>query len=123
MNNKIYKRKITVPIYEAVVNLCIVERMEDMQEYLDKRVKGAIDVLGAVGCVFDMFTKNGPEYFIVFMGSEVSHNLIAHEVHHLAIKITRDINITDEETTAWLVGYLTENLYKILKKRNYNIDQ
>lgn len=123
MAGKIFKRKIAVPIYSTHANLCVVANMEDMQTYLDKRVKGMVDVLGADGCVFEMFTTKGVEYFIVLVEDRLSHNLIAHEVYHLGVKIAGDINISDEESVAWLVGYLTEHIYKILEAKNYKIDK
>ena len=123
MSEKIVKHKIPVTIYNTVVNLCIVQNIDHMQDYLDKKVKGAIDVSGADGCVFDLFTNTGVEYYIVLVEDALSHNLIAHEVYHLATKISSDINITDEESVAWLTGHLTEYIYKGLKKKKYNIDK
>ena len=48
----------------------------------------------------------------------LSHNLLAHEIFHLTHMITKDIDINDEESQAWLNGYLTEQVYKILNKKN-----
>lgn len=123
MSNKIQKRKLKVPIYEAVVNICIVENIDDMQAYLDKKTKGLIDVSDSEGCVFDWYTPTGIEYYIVFVAGKLSHNLVAHEVYHLACRLMRDVNINDEESVAWLLGYVTENIYKVLKAKNYKIDK
>lgn len=121
MAEKFYKTKVKVPIYNTHANLCVVKEMEDMQYYLDKKVQGTIDVLGADGCVFDIYTTNGMEYYIVFVESRLSHNLVAHEIYHLGVKITTDVNIIDEESTAWLIGFLTENVYKVLQKKEFKI--
>jgi hypothetical protein len=121
MADKFYKCKINVPIYNTNAMLCVVKDMEDMQIYLDKKVKGTIDVIGADGCVFDIYTTKGLEYYIVLVEDRLSHNLIAHEIYHLGVKITTDVNIVDEESTAWLIGFLTENIYKVLEKKEFKI--
>lgn len=47
----------------------------------------------------------------------LSHNTIAHEVFHAVMKITEDRDIKDEEAQAWLVGHITGDIYKFLKKK------
>ena len=123
MASKIFKRKIPVSIYSRYANLCVVKNMEDMQAQLDKKCNGMIDVLDADGVVFELFSSKGHEYYIVLVEEQLSHNLIAHEVFHLAVKMTSDIEIKDEESTAWLIGYLTEEVYRVLKSKNYNIKE
>lgn len=122
MAAKMFKRKILVSIYSRIANLYVVDKIEDMQHYLDKKTKGMIDVLESDGCVFDLFSeKHGLEYYIVLVKERISHNLIAHEVYHLATKMSRDIDIKDEESVAWLTGYLTETIYKVLKSKDFSI--
>ena len=121
MAAKIFKKKINLAIYEAVVNLRVVDSMQDMQDYLDKKTKSLVDVTDSYGCVFDLPGAKGLEYYIVYEKDKLTINLISHEVYHLAIRILTNINITDEESTAWLVGYLTETIYKVLRQKNYNI--
>ena len=122
MATKIFKSKMTVDLYNSIISLCIVESMDDMQNYLTRK-KQFIDVSNAEGCVFEMYTEKGVEYYIVFEQKHLSHNLIAHEVHHLAMKVVAGAGVTDEESTAWLVGFLTEKIYKKLKAKNYNVDK
>lgn len=118
-----FKKKLSVSIYNTVVLLYVVDSMDDMQVYLDKKVNGLIDVSDSDGCVFDMNGLKGIEYYIVFVKDKLSHNLIAHETFHLGVKITSDINIKDEESIAWLVGHLTEKIYKILRQKKFNIEE
>jgi hypothetical protein len=35
--------------------------------------------------------------------------------------MSRDIDIKDEESVAWLTGYLTETIYKVLKSKGFSI--
>lgn len=121
MAAKIFKKKINLAIYEAVVNIRVVDSMQDMQDYLDKKTKSLVDITDSCGCVFDLQGVKGLEYYVVYEKDKLTINLISHEVYHLAVRILTNINITDEESTAWLVGYLTETIYKVLRQKNYNI--
>jgi len=60
-------------------------------------------------------------YYVVFSTNSVSHNLIAHELYHLVCSICDYRNIEEEESRAWLCGYLTEMFYKFLDKKNITI--
>jgi hypothetical protein len=117
-----FKKRISLPIYETVINLYVVPTIDHMQAYLDKK-SAPIDVSDSYGCVFDLYGKNGTEYYIVYVEDKLSTNLISHEVYHLAVRILSAINITDEESTAWLVGHLTEKIYRVLRQKKYNIKE
>lgn len=118
-----FKKRISLPIYETEINLFVVPTMERMQAYLDRKPGVLIDVLDSYGCVFDLTEKNKREYYIVYVEDKLSINLISHEVYHLATRILTDISITDEESTAWLVGHLTEKIYRVLRQKKYNIKE
>jgi hypothetical protein len=92
--------------------------MEELQQYVFKRKKANIDVLDTHGVVFNW---GSAEYVIAFKEDSLSHNLIAHEMLHMVMAITNDISIEDEESQAWLVGHLTEHVYKILNKKKFVI--
>jgi hypothetical protein len=49
------------------------------------------------------------------------HNTIAHEVFHAVMKITEDRDINDEEAQAWLVGHISGDIYKFLKRKKIEI--
>jgi hypothetical protein len=54
------------------------------------------------------------------------HNLesrkgIGHEIFHAVNTIQRDREITDEESGAWLIGYVSEFVYKFLKKKKIEV--
>lgn len=57
-------------------------------------------------------------YAIIVEQRSLSHNLIAHEVCHVVHRITQDREIVDEETMAWLTGFISEEFYKFIKKVN-----
>ncbi len=118
--SKIFKKTLQIPIYNTSVNVFVVEHMDYMQEYLDKK-KVAVDVSGCDGCVFQLSNDDKFQYNIVFQKDKLSHNLIAHEIFHLGTDMTQDIEIREDESRAWLVGYLSQEIYKLLIKEDFTI--
>lgn len=109
---------IKVPLYECKVILIVTTTMEELQQYVMKKKKANVDVLETHGVVFNW---GNAEYVVALKEGSLSHNLIAHEMLHMVMAITNDIAIEDEESQAWLVGYLTEQVYKILNKKKFVI--
>ena len=112
------KTTIKVPLYECKVILIVTSTMEELQQHVRKRKKANVDVLDTYGVVFNW---GNAEYVLALKEDSLSHNLLAHEIFHLTMAITTDIDIVDEESQAWLNGHLTENVYKALKKKNFAI--
>ena len=111
---RLYKKKFPVSIYETSVTVFVVDDISDMENYLRKN-KLISDIANSDGCVLQVPRPEGVEYFIVYVKNAISHNLIAHEIFHLAKNLAGAINIDDEESVAWLVGHLSEKIYSILK--------
>jgi hypothetical protein len=61
------------------------------------------------------------QYHLIIDLSFFSHNTIAHEVYHAVVRITEDRDVVDEETQAWLCGFLTEQIYLFAKKKKLEI--
>lgn len=112
------KTIIKVPLYECKVLLIVTSSMEELQQHVMKKKKATVDVLDTYGVVFNW---GNAEYVLALKEDSLSHNLLAHELFHLTMAITTDIDIVDEESQAWLNGHLTENVYKVLKKKNFAI--
>lgn len=117
---KIYKKLLPIPIYNTSVNVFVVEHMDYMQENLERQGH-AIDVSGCDGCVFQLSKDDRFQYNIVFQKDKLSHNLIAHEIFHLGTNMTKDIEILEDESRAWLIGYLSQEIYKILLAQGLTI--
>ena len=60
-------------------------------------------------------------YYLLLDNSYLTHNTIAHEIFHAAVRITEDRAITDEEAQAWMAGHITESLYKFLDKKKLQV--
>lgn len=114
----ISRSSFKIPLYEAKVIILVATDMGELQEYILKKTKMVANLADTHGCVF---LWGDGEYVLTLREGSLSHNLIAHELFHLTLHVTNDIDIEDEESQAWLVGYLTENVYKILKKKNFVI--
>lgn len=115
----ISRSKFKIQLYEASVVLLVAKSMETLENMVKKKTKSNnLDIKDTYGCAFSW---GNSEYILALHEESLSHNLIAHEIFHLAIMITNDIDIEDEESQAWLIGYITEQVYKILKKKNFVI--
>lgn len=66
--------------------------------------------------------KHSCIYWIVLKHESISHGLIAHEIVHLSNMIMEDRDIkpdyNNDESQAYLVEWLTESVYKVLKRLN-----
>jgi hypothetical protein len=60
-------------------------------------------------------------YYLIIEQKYLSHNTIAHEIYHAVVRITEDRDVVDEETQAWLCGFLTEQAYSFIKKKKLEI--
>ena len=61
------------------------------------------------------------KYYVILDKSSISHNTVAHELYHACVRITEDREIADEESQAWLIGYLASNMYKFLDSKKIKI--
>ena len=64
---------------------------------------------------------NMNKYYIFYHTDFLSHNTIAHELYHVVRNLTQDRDIKEEESQAWVVGYLTEEVYKFIKKKKLEL--
>lgn len=64
-----------------------------------------------------MLSPSMTHYYIIIDEDCLTHNTIAHEVHHTVVRLLGDRDIFDEETSAWMAGHLSEFIYKFLDKK------
>ena len=60
-------------------------------------------------------------YHLLIDSKYLTHNTIAHEIYHTTVRITEDRDVTDEETQAWLCGYITDAVYKFIDLKKIEI--
>lgn len=110
---------VQLPMYNCKVVMTVVEnvKLEVEKLYKKHKIKEEFDdeAEGAV-VMPDMDT-----YYLMLGQSYLTHNTIAHEIFHAAVRVTEDRGIADEEAQAWLGGHLTGHLYKFLDKKKLPI--
>lgn len=117
-----FKRVTTTvkfPTYGCKLIIAVVENVRIEAEKLYKKYKindeFEHEAEGAL-VMPDMET-----YHLLLDKSYITHNTIAHEIFHAAVRITEDRGITDEEAQAWMAGHITETLYKFLEKKKLQV--
>ncbi len=111
------KVKIDIPIYFGYLVIIFSDdvkavsdkfKLELTKEYVPAYVQKMRD------------KENVSQYFMVFHTKHIDHTIIAHEVTHCAnwIFFDRGINFDylNDEPYAYLVGWITEMVYKYAKK-------
>lgn len=112
----ITKTTIKLPMYECSIIIMIVDSVSEEADKLYKKFKIDLDFGDeAEGAL--LFLESD-KYHLLFHKEFLSHNTIAHEVFHAAVRVTEDRDVVDEEAQAWLTGHITELIYKFLEKKN-----
>ena len=114
-----YNKKFKLPTYACSVEIIITDKLSDEVNKIYKKHKFEdkfTDVAEGVVITIDI-----DKYYIILSTKYLSHNTIAHEVYHAAVRITEDRSISDEEAQAWLAGHLTEEVYKFIEKKKLTI--
>ena len=112
------RKKINIDVFSRSLEFIITEDMIKEIEFLKKRDKIDLDLVDAEGiCI----PGNNGKYYILIHKSCVSYNTISHEIFHASSGICEDINIEDEETKAWVCGYLSGSIYRHLAEQNITI--
>lgn len=111
--------KIKLDTYNCVVNFIVTDRMSQTLKGIYKKYKIQEDVDGeAEGLVVTIDISN---YYLLIDGSFLTHNTIAHEVFHVAVKMSESREIYDEESQAWIAGYIASGIYKFLDKKSLKV--
>jgi hypothetical protein len=117
-----FKRVTTTvkfPTYSCKLVIMVVDNVRIEADKLYKKYK-INDEFGdeAEGA---LVMPNIETYHLILDKSYLTHNTIAHEIFHAAVRITEDRGITDEEAQAWMAGHITETLYKFLDKKKLQV--
>lgn len=68
-----------------------------------------------------MMTNDLDCYYLILNEKYLTYNTITHETFHVAMHMTRDRGIMEEESQAWLVGYINQAVFKILDQKKLPI--
>lgn len=110
------QKKISIKAFGCDVLLMLTDRLHLVEKQIHKKYKTmekpcedgeAEGVTISVG--FDL-------YVMILDMKHISYNLVGHEVFHVVHRITQDREISDEETMAWLTGYLCEEVHGFINR-------
>lgn len=114
-----HTKRIKLPMYNCTVHCIITDVMDAVVDRIYKKYKLERDVSGAAEGM--VLCPDIPDYYLLIDINYLSHNTIAHELHHVVIKLTEDRGIIDQETQAWIAGHLAGTLYKFLHQKNISV--
>jgi hypothetical protein len=112
---------IALEMYNCKLTVVIADNIEAESKRIYKKfkVKQEEDEDGeSEGMVFSIDLD---KYFLLIETKYLTHNTIAHEIYHAAVRITEERGITDEEAQAWLTGHITGSIYKFLYKKKFKV--
>jgi hypothetical protein len=112
-------KSIKIPMYNCSVQIIITDDLIKTVNGLYKKYK-IDDVFtdSAEGC---FLTTDIDLYILCLDTKYITHNTIAHEIFHAVTKLTIDRDINDNENQAWLCGWLTEQIYKFIEKKQLTV--
>lgn len=118
--NRMTKRKtIKLQTYNCNLIVIVTDELKSVVNGIYKKLKHKETFdQEAEGILITIDIDN---YYVVFDTEYLSHNTIAHELYHAVVKVTEDRDIIEEEAQAWLMGYLSEVVYKYIQKNSFKI--
>jgi hypothetical protein len=112
-------KTINLDIYGCKVHFVLSDDIDKDIKRISKRNKVKFKLDYEVEGIVFYFDIN--EYYLLINSNYLTHNTLSHEIFHLVNKVTKNRDITDEESQAWLCGKITEDIYKHLNKNNIEI--
>lgn len=112
-----HTKKIRVNAFECEVLLVLTDGVHSAEKWIHKKynTKETATEEGLAEGV--SITVSFNLYVIILDSNMISHNLIGHEVFHIIKRITEDREITDEETSAWLMGFMLQEIHNFIDKK------
>jgi len=112
--------KIKIDFLKSDIYFYIVSDIKKkIKTLLKKRNEQMHDYDGDAAAV--TFCLKNADYFIIIKDKYITNYYISHEILHVTEHILNDSSIKDEETKAYIVGYITEKIYNFLISKNIKI--
>lgn len=112
-------KKIKLATYNCNLIIIITDQLTSEVNNIYKKLNHNDSFQGEAEGV--LLTLDIDNYYLLYDVQYLSNNTIAHEIYHAVVKVTEDRDIVDEESQAWLCGYLAEEVYKYIQKNNFKI--
>ena len=109
-------KKIKVNTYNCTILFVVTTEMGKTEKYLQKKYAKGTLIPGTPAEEAEgiTITVDGSLYITMIDAKFLNHNTIGHELFHATKRIAEDRDITDEESCAWLMGFLCEEFYAFL---------
>lgn len=109
-------KKINVNMYSCSILFVVTNEMGKSEKYLQKKYAKGTLVPGTPAAEAEgiTITVDGSLYIVMIDAKFLNHNTIGHELFHATKRMAEDRDITDEETCAWLMGFLCQEFYKFI---------
>lgn len=112
------QKKISVNTYSCEVLFIVSDNIEKVEQYIHAKYDG--DGPKDDGPAEGYTITIGPHLYVMVLDYKfLSNNLIGHELYHVTHRIAKDRDIDDEETMAWLNGYLHEAFYDFMNSTKF----
>lgn len=112
------QKKISIKAFGCSVLLILTDRLHLAEKHVHKKYN-TLESPCEDGSAEGVTISVGFDLYVMILDMKyISYNLVAHEVCHVVQRITRDREMTDEETMAWLTGYLCEEVHGFINKDN-----
>jgi len=109
-------KKIKVNTFNCSILFVLTNEMGKSEKYLQKKYAKGTLIPGTAAEEAEgiTITVDGSLYIVMIDAKFLNHNTIGHELFHAAKRVAEDRDITDEETCAWLMGFLCEEFYAFI---------
>jgi len=115
------KTNIKLPIYDCNIIFILTDDLKSEVKSIYKKYKILIPEEEDGQSAGMLLVPDIDVYILLIDPHYLSHNTIAHEIYHAAVRITEDRDISDEEAQAWLAGHITGVIYKFLDNKKIQI--
>lgn len=112
-------KKIKLHTYNCYVSLIVTDQLNDVVNEIYKKSNSKDSFTAEAEGVVVTFDIDS--YSLVLDTKYLTHNTISHELYHAVVRVTEDRDIVDEESQAWLMGYLAQEVYKFIAKNGFKI--
>lgn len=107
---------LTIPTYSCSIVIIVTDDLIKEGKRIYKKYEYG-DYEEDEHCEGMVLSPDMTLYYVIFDRAYLTHNTLAHECYHLVRDIKTDRAIFDDEAGAWLMGHISEFIYKFLQKK------
>lgn len=112
------KKTIKLPIYDCKVNFILAQDMKKEVSKIYKKYKLlTFEDEEDSECEGMVIFPNIGVYYLLIDEKYLTYNTILHEVYHVASKVCTHRDIQEEESAAWINGYIGSAIISFLLKK------